>query len=169
MSGERISVRQAQDGAGDLSRHVAAGSLRGAVRSSHGAAVPIEYQVRHDLRLVWATARGIIWAEDLFEYQRAVWARPDVRGYHELVDMTAVEDIPAPTPEGIRALATLSASMDVPDQGQRFAIVAPDALTFGLGRMYQTHRGFQGSAKEVAVFRTVPDALSWLGISVPPD
>lgn len=128
--------------------------------------MPIDYQIRHDLRLVWATAHGIVRAEDLFEYQRTVWGRPDVSGYHELVDMSAVEDIPAPTPEGIRALAATSASMDPPVAHHKFAIVAPDDFVFALGRMYQTHRGLvHGSSKEVSVFRTLPSALAWLGVS----
>jgi hypothetical protein len=129
--------------------------------------MPLEYRIRHDLRLVWAEAHGILLAEDLFEYQRTVWGRPDVQGYHELVDMSGVADIPAPSPEGIRALAALSAAMDPPFPGSKFAIVAADDLAFGLGRMYQTHRELTGtSSKEVAVFRSLPEALAWLGISL---
>jgi hypothetical protein len=129
--------------------------------------MPIEYRVRHDLHLVWAEAQGILLAEDLFEYQRTVWGRPDVQGFHELVDMSGVADIPAPSPDSIRALAALSATMDPPLPGSKFAIVAPDDLAFGLGRMYQTHRELTSTpTKKVAVFRTVPEALSWLGITL---
>jgi len=41
--------------------------------------------------------------------------------------------------------------------------VAPADLVFGLGRMYETYRGLnERSTKEVAVFRTRPEALDWL-------
>ena len=103
-------------------------------------------------------------ADDLFGYQRTVWSRPDVQGYDELVDMTAVTSIPAPSPDSVHALAALAASMDPPAVRSKFAIIAPDDLAYGLGRMYQTHRGLAGGPrKEVAVFRTVRDGLAWLG------
>lgn len=54
--------------------------------------MPIEYRMYHDRRLVWAEARGILIAEDLFDYQRTVWALLEVQGYDELVDMTAVSE-----------------------------------------------------------------------------
>lgn len=131
--------------------------------------MPIKHLIHHDLRLVWAEAQGIITAEDLFEYQRTVWARPDIAGYDELVDMTAVSDIPAPSPDKIQALAALSVAMDPPASRSRFAIVAPDDLAYGLGRMYQTHRGLaSNTAKEVGVFRTVQAGLDWLGLPAPP-
>lgn len=130
--------------------------------------MPIVFRIHRDLRLVWAEASGTIMAEDLFEYQRAAWTQPDVQGYDELVDMTAVVDIPAPSPAGMRALATLAATMDPPAGRSKFAIVAADDLVYGLGRMYQTHRGLIGnSGKEIAIFRTLRGALDWLGISKP--
>jgi hypothetical protein len=129
----------------------------------------IDYWIHHDLHLVWAEAQGILTAEDLFEYQRTVWSRPDVQGYDEFVDMTRVSDIPAPSPDGMHTLAALSASMDSPLSHSRFAIVAPDDLAYGLGRMYQTHRDLASNpGKEVAVFRTVQAGLDWLGLAAPP-
>jgi hypothetical protein len=130
--------------------------------------MPIAYRIDHARKLVWAVASGVIGPQEMFDYQREVWARDDVRGYDELVDMRQVASLPSPTPESIRKLAELSASMDPPDQPGRFAIVASDDLAFGLGRMYQTHRGLVSpGGKQVSVFRTLAAALDWLGQAGP--
>jgi hypothetical protein len=58
--------------------------------------------------------------------------------------------------------------MDAPGTSSRFAIVAPDALAFGLGRMYQAYRELRsGGAKQVAVFRTRGEAFAFLGTDDP--
>jgi hypothetical protein len=127
--------------------------------------MPIDYRIDPQRRLVWADAKGLLTAQELFDYQQAVWSRPDVQGFDELVDMRAVTEIAAPSPAVLRALATLSASMDSPRDRSKFAIIAPDDLAYGLGRMYQVYRGLGSSAsKEVAVFRTIQEGLDWLGL-----
>jgi hypothetical protein len=91
--------------------------------------------------------------------------RPEVAGYNELVDMTGVEQIIDPTTEGIRTLADLSASMDT-KSSSKFAIVAPQNLAFGLGRMYEIYRSLnEQTTKRVAVFRERAEALKWLAAS----
>ena len=48
----------------------------------------------------------------------------------------------------------------------RFAIVAPTDLAFGLGRMYGAHRSMEDrSTKQVGVFRTLDEALTFLDVS----
>ena len=127
--------------------------------------MPIRYQVDHERKLVWAEGSGVFSDADVFGYQREVWSRPDVHGYNELIDMTAVERIDQPSPERILELAELSAEMDSLARSKRFAIVAPTTIAFGLGKMYQAMREMQDrSAKEVGVFRTMPEALAFLGL-----
>jgi hypothetical protein len=125
--------------------------------------MPIEYEIHHDRRLVIAEAKGILTDEDVFDYQRTVWLRPEVAGYDELVNMSDVERIALPSPSRIEDLARLSANMDAPDSAARFAIVAPDDYAFGLGRMYATYRELNPSnRKQVSVFRTLSEALKFL-------
>jgi hypothetical protein len=129
--------------------------------------MPIDYEIDHSRRLVVGRGRGIVTDADVFGYQREVWSRPDVVGYDELVDMSAVTEIAIPTPAGGRfqMLATESASADAAEIPTKFAIVAGEAFAFGLGRMYQAYRELEPrSTKEVKVFRTLPDALAYLGI-----
>jgi hypothetical protein len=119
--------------------------------------------VDHDRRRVVAKATGKLAPEDFFRYQQEVWADPEVRGYDELVDMSGVEAIASPTPENVRKLADLSVSMDPEGVPTKFAIVAPDDLAYGLGRMYGAVRELdERGSKEVRVFRTLQEAEEWL-------
>jgi hypothetical protein len=128
-------------------------------------AMPIRYNVDHERKVVFAEGSGTFTDADVFGYQREVWSRPDVHGYNELIDMTAVERIEQPTPERIEQLAALSAEMDAISRSRRFAIVAPTTIAYGLGKMYQAMREMQDrSAKEVGVFRTRDEALAFLGL-----
>ena len=131
------------------------------------SAMPIDYSIDHARRLVVARGKGVVSDADVFAYQREVWSRPEVAGYDELVDMTDVEEIVAPLPAGpsMRQLASEAAAQDHPGSAPRFAIVAPSPLAYGLGREYQVYRGLDSrSKKQVGVFRTLSEALSFLGI-----
>jgi hypothetical protein len=104
--------------------------------------------------------------EDVFGYQRECWSRPDVAGYNELVDMSAVTTIDLPSAKRVRDLAQLSASMDqAASKPSKLAIFAPSDEAFGLGRMYQTYRELQAhGSKQVGVFRTFEEALAFLEV-----
>ena len=130
--------------------------------------MPINYRIDHALRLVVAAGYGEFGGMEVFDYQREVWSRPEVAGYHELIDMTHVEKILTPSPERIRELATLAAEMDLPGHASKLAIVAPSHLSFGLGRMFQARRELdERSTKQVAVFKTLDEAQAFLEISGP--
>ncbi len=130
--------------------------------------MPIVYRVDHDARVVVAAGYGIFSDSDVFGYQREVWSRKDVEGYSELVDMTRVEKIALPSADRVKDLATLAAAMDPPHTRSRMAVVAPDNLAFGLGRMFQAHRELdRKSTKEVGIFRTMEEALVFLALEHP--
>ena len=125
--------------------------------------MPITFQIDHERRIVFARGLGILSDEDVFDYQQGVWSREDTRGYSEMMDMRAVEQIALPSMDRVRDLANLSAEMDAGSKGSKFAIVASSDLAFGLGRMYEAYRGMNPrSGKEVRVFRSPEDALKWL-------
>lgn len=129
--------------------------------------MPIEYSIDPSRRLVAARGLGVLTSEDVFGYQREVWSRPDVVGYDELMDMAEVTrvDVPDPPGDGFRALAGESAASDAPAKPTKFAIVAAENFAFGLARMYQAYRELEPrSTKEVKVFRTMSEALAFLGI-----
>jgi hypothetical protein len=127
--------------------------------------MPIDYTIEHQRRLVTAAATGTLTRDEIFAYQNEVWSRQDVAGYNQILDMSAVTSVDAPSPSGpsMEELAALAASMDDEALPTRFAIVAPGDLAFGLGRMYAVYRGQQPkSAREVGVFRTMDEALAWI-------
>jgi TPR repeat protein len=125
--------------------------------------MPITFQIDPERRIVFARGLGVLSDEDVFEYQRTVWSREDIRGYNELIDMRGVEQIGLPSMDRVRDLANLSAEMDAGARGAKFAIVASSDLAFGLGRMYEAYRGMNPrSGKEVKVFRDPEEALKWL-------
>jgi hypothetical protein len=126
--------------------------------------MPLDYDVHHARRLVFATGRGTVTDQDVFGYQREVWSRPELAGYDELVDMRGVQHIVLPPAASIQELAELSAQMDTVARS-KFAIVAPDNLSNALSRIYGAYRWLDDrSTKQVEVFRTMPEALAWLGI-----
>jgi hypothetical protein len=127
--------------------------------------MPIVYRVDHEVRIVLAAGHGVMTDADVFGYQREVWSRPEVRGYDELIDMTRVVEIAVPSGDRVKDLAALSAEMDDKATRSRFAIVAPADVAYGLGRMFQALRELnRKSTKEVAVFRTMDEALAFLEI-----
>jgi hypothetical protein len=125
--------------------------------------MPIAYHVHHDVRVVVAVGHGILTEADVFGYQRDVWSRPEVISYDELIDMRRVTQIEMPSAEQVRDLAQVAAEMDHEGITSRLAIVASADLVFGLGRMFQTYRQLNPkSTKEVRVFRSMVEALSFL-------
>ena len=130
--------------------------------------MPITYWIDHEQRLVMATGHGTVTHEDIFGYQRDLRSRPELAGYDELLDMRPVEHIALTSPERVWELAWHSAGMDVRASASRLAIVAPTDLVFGLGRMYEAYRSLDDrSTKQVGVFRSLPDACVFLGVSSP--
>lgn len=126
--------------------------------------MPIEYTIDHARRLVWARGHGHVTGGDIMSYQRDVWSRPDVKGFNELVDMSAVEQFDMPTPKDLKDLAGTAAAMDTRTRS-KFAIVAPTDEAFGLGRMYETYRRLERQGtKEIGVFRTLDEAFAFLGL-----
>jgi hypothetical protein len=131
--------------------------------------MPIVHRVHPEHRLVIAVAYGVLTDEDVFNFQHTVWADPGVAGYSELGDMTHVTDIAIPSIHRVRDLAMTAAEMDMHEATARFAIVAPEDLGYGLGRMFQAYREMEkASRKEVGVFRMLDEAFAWLEIRNPP-
>jgi len=127
--------------------------------------MPIDFRIDHDRRVVIAQAKGALTSGDFFRYKNEAWTQPGVPGYNELMDLTLVTEIVDPSVEEIKRLVQLAVSMDPPNTPSRFAIAAPKEIIFGLGRMYEAYRSLQpGSTKSVTVFRTLTEAMEFLGL-----
>ncbi|HEV8480721.1 MAG TPA: hypothetical protein VGR66_07985 [Candidatus Eisenbacteria bacterium] len=127
--------------------------------------MPLRIRVFEAHRLVIATGHGKVTDDDMFRYQHEFWTRREVAGFDEIVDMTQAEDFDVPTPERLQELADVSAGSDPPTMSPRLAIVAPDHLAFTLGRMYGAYREMHPlNTKQVEVFRTLAEALRFMGV-----
>jgi hypothetical protein len=153
---------------GEQSRYHVDESIRPHKAIGSEGEIPLNYRIDHGLRLVIAIGQGVLTDSDVFGYQRDVWSRQDVAGYNELVDMTWVTQIALPSADRVRDLAEVAAAMDDKSTRSKFAIVATADVAFGLGRMFQSYREvMEQSTKEVGVFRTMEEALSFPGINGP--
>jgi len=131
--------------------------------------MPIACRLDHDARVVVAVGHGVLTDRDVFDYQQGVWSRADVVGFDELIDMTRVTEVALPSADRVRDLASTAASMDAGAPRSRLAIVASTDFVYGLGRMFQVHRQLDANnTRVVGVFRTMDDALAFLGRTQPP-
>jgi hypothetical protein len=127
--------------------------------------VPLVYRLDHEARVIVAAGYGTLTDDEMFGYQREIFGLEDAIGYDELVDMTHVSQIVLPSTERVRELAALAAGMDATHGDSKLSIVAPGDLAFALGRMFQTIRELDSrSTTQVGVFRTMDDALKFLGV-----
>ena len=125
--------------------------------------MPITHNIDHDRKLVQATLQGLVTDEEIFNYQREVWSRPEVAGYDELIDANAVMQFERTTANRVHELAAVSARMDAPPHPSKIAIVAAGNMQFGMARMYQTYRELETKGtKIIQVFRALDEALKWL-------
>ena len=125
--------------------------------------MPIDVQIEAAPRIVIATPRGTMTHRDMMEYQKSVWTRPEVAGFHEIVDMTKVEKVDFVSPEWVREITSLAAGMDAPGQRTRMAIVAVNEFHVGLAQMYGTLRSADPrSMREVRTFPSMAEALAWV-------
>lgn len=112
--------------------------------------------VIEEARLVVTRASGVLRPEDLGENRASLLADPAFDpSYDHLFDLREVEGIAFPTEDVEKATWVRAFS-----ETSRRAVVAPHDLSFGLARMYQSHR-FDLSAG-IRVFREVDRALEWL-------
>ncbi|MFI5278984.1 MAG: hypothetical protein ACHQU1_00705 [Gemmatimonadales bacterium] len=132
--------------------------------------MPITCSFDLERKLVIARATGMLTGEDVAGYQAEVWARPDVAGFDELIDMSGAAGVALANPAEMRQVAARAAAMDVPTVKPKLAIVAPQDSVYGLARMYEAYRNMSGGGgKTVAVFRTLEEGLEFLGLTDLPE
>ncbi len=125
----------------------------------------LEYRVDRARRLVWARATGVLTPGELFGYQRAVMALPEISGYSQLVDVSGVTMILEPTPDHMRSLALAATAVDDAASDAKLVMVAPSDLLFALSRQYEMYRSMNPhSVRATHVVRTFEDACAYLGV-----
>ena len=124
---------------------------------------PARYTIFPDERLSVTVYSGELAPGDIVECARRVYADPRFEtGFRELI-VDADADYGALDGHEVRWLQGL-VSENARQRGARFrtAFAAAHDLPFGFGRMYEAIA--EGSPETMAVFRSVDEALEWLGV-----
>jgi hypothetical protein len=124
--------------------------------------MPARYTIDTQQRLIWSSYDGALTDDVLLGHDERLREDPSFDpGYSHLADFTAAGDVSV-TPDGLRKLAQLSPFAPT----IRRAIVAPQAVVYGLARMFQVFNP-RATAQNHRIFATVPEASAWLGVERP--
>jgi len=128
----------------------------------------IEYGIDAERRLLLMKGQGILTVEDILGYLRDALSRPEVSGCDELLELSEVQDIVLTAIGKMQLFGQLAKIMGSAS-ASKLAIVAKNDVASGLGRLFDTYRNLQGeSAKEVGIFGSMADALSFLKVEGTP-
>ena len=132
--------------------------------------MPIQYQINTGQRRILAVATGSIGERDLVGYQQDIGSRPELAGFDELIDLSLVDSLLDIHLSTIKHVADLAAAMEHDHPPSKLAIVAPQDIYFGLGRMFEAFRTQSDhTRKQVSVFRSLLEAEQWLAPPPPRD
>lgn len=121
-----------------------------------------EVTIDHKRRLVASRWRGQVDESVFNDYIAAVWGDGSCADYNELLDFSAVDDI-ALDGAAVERLTRRSLAVADPDARARSALVAPQALVYGLSRMYVSLReANEPQAREWLVTGHLEEARRWL-------
>ena len=119
--------------------------------------MPAFYKIDKERRLVLSSGSGVFDLDEARSHQERLLADPEFDPtYSQLMDFTHVTRIEL-TAADIQHLAVRN--IFSPDS--RRALLVPNDLAYGLGRMYEILRGAAGE-RGIRVFRNLEDALDWV-------
>lgn len=126
--------------------------------------MPIVHRFHPDQNVVVSVWTGQIPDDEAVEAYRQLYSHDDwYPGIDELADLSDC-DFTKMTTDGLRAMAKLAReAMKGSGEDFRSAIIAPDDLAYALVHMYGLIN--EESKEDANVFRTAPEAFSFLGIS----
>jgi len=126
--------------------------------SSVEVALPAQYRIDSESRIIFSTARGVLTEEDLRGHQSRLLADPafDPK-FDQLWDFSEVTKLHVER----KAVSHLAQARSF-EAGVKRAVVAPSDLAFGMARMFQLLH--DQAPEEVRVFRSQEEAQGWLGI-----
>lgn len=115
-----------------------------------------DYEIDTDRRIIFSTASGVLTEDDLRGHRKQLRADPFFDpSFDQLWDCSEVTKVAV----GIEVVRFLSRSSSY-EAGAKRAVVAPDDITFGLARMFQTLH--EDAPEEVRIFRSREEARRWL-------
>jgi len=124
--------------------------------------MPVRITVDLDARLRTSAMTGVVTDAELVAAYRGLIEAPDYDAtLDDLVDTSGIVRLEV-TPDGIRDVARVVASMDARNPGTRVAIVAPGGAAYVMARLYGFYREAQRAPAEHRVFRAAVEATAWL-------
>ena len=121
--------------------------------------MPTKLNIDAKANIVYSTFYGDMTTKDLVQHIAAIRKHPDFNpDFDELIDASGVRSFDVPS-EDVRELASQKSPFH--PQAKR-ALVAPQDLVFGLGRMFQTFGSDQ--RPHFIVVRTLEEAHRRLGL-----
>jgi hypothetical protein len=124
--------------------------------------MPISYSIDANRRLVLTRCWGVLTDAELLEHKEQLAKDPAFcPTMGQLSDVRAVERL-AVTTEGVKLLVAHDSANAERIGGHRMALVVASDEVFGMARMYSQR---SGSPEGVGVFRSIPEAESWLAAS----
>jgi hypothetical protein len=119
--------------------------------------MPSFYKIDKERRLVLTTVSGVFLPADAISHQQKLGKDPDFdSSFSQIADFTHVTQFEF-SGEDVRQFAQRS----IFSPNSRRALIVPNEVAFGLGRMYEILRGLEGE-KGIRVFRTLEEALDWV-------
>ncbi len=120
--------------------------------------MPFTIQLNQSNRLLSIEGCGVLDNEDVVAMVKATIAHSEAEDLiGVLLDLTGVEAM-GTSLDAVKSAAATNRKT-TPFQGLRFAVVAPEDITFGLARMYELLRD---EGESVHVFRDYDAARQWL-------
>jgi hypothetical protein len=125
--------------------------------------MPITFEIDRSRQLAEVHVTGIVTFEDFVRhFESYADAGPTLR---ELYDFRGLEDARLSS-EDVRTLVQIGKSRSAERvASSKTALLAGDALEFGLYRMYELLGELEGLPWETQVFQSHDDAREWLGLS----
>ena len=124
--------------------------------------MPVQITVNAERRLRTSLMSGTVTDVELVGAYAAVIAAEDYDPtLDDIVDTRTVVRIEV-TPDGVREVARLVATMDARNPGTRVAIVAPGGAAYVMARLYGFYREAQHAPAEHRVFRDLDEAQGWM-------
>lgn len=119
--------------------------------------MPTFYKIDKERRFVLSTASGVFTLADAVAHQQKLFKDPDFDpSFSQIADFTQVTRL-ALSADEIRRFAQTS----IYSSRSRRALVMPNEMSFGLGRMYEILRDLAGQGG-IRVFHTVEEAVDWV-------
>ena len=126
--------------------------------------MPIEYDIIIDKKLVLAKGSGVITGIDVIRHLDALAADDRYKApMKKLVDYRTIDSISISMKEAY-SIAQKKIKLASVFSGERCAFVSPRDVSYASSRVHQSL--VDGVGLSTAVFRSIEDALKWLGVTL---